>query len=67
MTTTICYKLNTPIIYNKGTKWEKSCDTFLERYANFQTAQAEVDELNKTATDRVYFVDAQEPLDAQGD
>ena len=67
MATTICYKLNTPIIYNKGTKWEKSCDTFLERYANPKTAQAEVDELNRAATDRVYFVDAQEPFDTWGD
>lgn len=25
----ICYKATKPTIYNKGTKWEKVCDTFL--------------------------------------
>ena len=29
---TICYKLKTPCIYNKGTKYESKCDTFLACY-----------------------------------
>lgn len=67
MTTTICYKLNTPIIYNEGTEWEKSCDTFLECYCvNTELAHKKVAELNATATDRVYFVDAQEMFDTTG-
>lgn len=28
----ICYKLKTPIVYNKGTQWEKQEDTFLACY-----------------------------------
>lgn len=28
----ICYKVKTPVVYNKGTQWEKTCDTFLACY-----------------------------------
>ena len=47
MTNTICYKLNNPIYYNKGTKWEKACDTFLAYYTykNDEEAQAEAKKL----------------------
>lgn len=64
MMTTICYKLNTPIIYNAGTSYEQQEDTFLECmiYATKEQAQVTCDKLNLTATDRVYFVDEQEPF-----
>lgn len=57
----VCYKLHEPVIYNKGTKYEKSCDTFLECYSySKEAAQEKCNELNETATDRVYFVSEQE-------
>ena len=60
---TICYKLNTPIFYNKGTKYETSCDIFLECYSySKEAAQRECDKLNVTATDRIYFVSEQEEM-----
>lgn len=48
-TSTICYKTKTPVYYNKGTKWEKTCDTFLAypTYKSFEDAQKEAEELNK--------------------
>lgn len=62
--TTICYKLNTPITFNKGKTYN---DTFLEMYVfNKNEAQKICDELNATATDRVYFVDEQELFDTTG-
>lgn len=44
---TICYKTKTPIVYNKGTKWEKSCDTFLlcYCYGTDEEVQAEIDRM----------------------
>ena len=48
--TTINYKTRKPVIYNEGSEWEKSCDTFLAYYTckSAEEAQAEVDEMNKT-------------------
>lgn len=62
MMNTICYKLDTPVVYNKGTKWESSEDTFLECYVRGtrEDAEALCVEKNLTATNRVYFVDQQE-------
>lgn len=63
MRATICYTLHTPVVYNKGTKYEKSHDTFLECYcANKEMAKIECDKLNKSATDRIYFVSEQEEM-----
>lgn len=77
----ICYKLNTPVVYNKGTKYETSCDTFLLCYApHDETARNEmVDRLNALEVgeyidkyqhdkkvDGVYFVSYQEPFDTTG-
>ena len=47
--TVICYKLRKPVIYNKGTQYERSCDTFLAYYTykSVIDAQADVDEMNK--------------------
>lgn len=28
----VCYKTKEPVIYNKGTQWETTCDTFLSFY-----------------------------------
>lgn len=46
--TVICYKTKTPTIYNKGTRYERSCDTFLSYYTykTKEEAQIECDELN---------------------
>ena len=48
MTNTICYKTKEPTYYNKGTKWEKTCDEFLAYYTckNDKEAQEEVKRLN---------------------
>ncbi len=40
-TTVICYKMINPVYYNKGTKWESTCDTFLAYYTNKTTEEAE--------------------------
>ena len=66
MSTVICYKLNEPVYYNKGTKYEKTEDTFLKCYVYGdnakEVAQAKCDELNATVTDRVYFVSEQREM-----
>lgn len=45
---TICYKQKVPTVYNRGTKYESSCDHFLYVYASADKVQAQkrVDELN---------------------
>ena len=55
MALAICYKTKTPVVYNKGTKWETSCDTFLARYFenDIKKAQAEIKRLNTEKPDRV--------------
>lgn len=56
MATVICYKTNKPTIYNKGTVYETSCDTFIAYYT-FKTvdeAQKEVDEINRTKPERLW-------------
>lgn len=76
MMNTICYKTTNPTVYNKGTKWEKTCDTFLAYYThkNDTDAQAEVDRLNiekpeflptgeaALCNERTYFVNKQEEM-----
>ena len=72
---TICYKTKEPVYYNKGTKYEQTCDTFLMNifYGTKEQAQKEVDRLNKEhpATNRTgapinwdeidyFFTDVQE-------
>lgn len=49
MTNTICYKRNTPIYYNKGTKWEKACDEFLAYYTYKDDAEAQAEAERLTA------------------
>lgn len=48
--TVICYKMKEPVVYNKGTKYETSRDTFLAYYTykSVAEAQKEVDEINST-------------------
>lgn len=67
--TTICYKLNTPVVYNKGTRFETTEDTFLHCYmrGTREEVQCVVDTLNVDAIDRKYFVDEQEGFDTMGD
>ena len=66
MSTVICYKLHKPLIFNEGTKYEKKEYTFLECYVfgadAKERAQAKCDTLNKTVTDRIYFVSEQEEM-----
>lgn len=76
MSTVICYKTKNPEIFNKGTKYEKICDTFLAYYTykSVEEAQKEVDEINKTkpeklwngelakCDERTYFVSEQEEM-----
>lgn len=73
---TICYKTKTPVVYNKGTQWESSCDEFLAYYTNYsdERAQAEADRLNTEkpeflptgapahCDERFYFVHKQEAM-----
>ena len=56
MSTVICYKLKNPMVFNKGTKWENSCDTFLAYYTakNEAEAQKEVDEINATHPEKLF-------------
>ncbi len=70
----VCYKLETPMVTNKGTKWEKSCDTFLSylSYKSYAETVAEVEAINsgKVAKlfngqpsqieNRKYYVEVQE-------
>lgn len=76
MVTVICYKQNVPTVYNKGTKWEKTCDTFLayQTYKTLEEAQRECDEMNANkperlfngqlakCDERVYFAQVQEEM-----
>ena len=50
MMTTICYRTIEPTIYNKGTEYEKSNDTFLAYYTckSIEEATTEVETLNTT-------------------
>ena len=67
-----------PVIYNKGTKWEESNDTFLSYYTykSIEEAILEVKELNSTHPMRLFngqiinwgkidhfFVDSHEMID----
>ena len=45
----VCYKLRNPVIYNKGTRWEKKADTFLAYVSHkpLETLIKEIETLNK--------------------
>lgn len=53
----ICYKTKEPVYYNKGTKWESSCDHFLLCYtwANDEKTKAEVERLNRERPKDMYI------------
>lgn len=53
MMNTLCYKTKVPTVYNKGTKYEKSCGTFLlcYLYHKDEEAQALCDRLNSEKPD----------------
>ena len=53
--TTLLYKTKEPVVYNKGTIYEKREDTFLHSYYRAQEeAQKYVDELNATHPDKAW-------------
>lgn len=49
MANALCYKTKNPVVYNKGTKWEKQDDEFLAMYVSYNDikAQAIANDLNK--------------------
>lgn len=49
--TVICYKVKTPVYYNKGTKWEKTCDVFLA-YVTFKKLDAAKEEVEKLNSEK---------------
>lgn len=78
MMNTICYKLANPIIYNKGTKYESSHDTFLACYASYNDDKVikKIERLNTDknfreefekehqieAGEKVYFLNCQDMM-----
>lgn len=44
----VCFKTKKPIVYNKGTKYEKSCQHFFHHYSqkNRKETQKDVDKIN---------------------
>ena len=68
----ICYELVEPIVYNKGTQWEKTCREFLKSYAQYMTEeelQKRIDELNNQPVKmeegrevKRYFIDRQREM-----
>lgn len=78
MINAMCYKTKEPVYYNKGTKYESSCDTFLSYYASSddEIAKAEVERLNKEKPEKdergctidwdnidYFFINKQEPFE----
>lgn len=76
--TVICYKTKSPVVYNKGTKYEKHCDEFLSYYTykTRENAEIECNELNTIKPRQLwngkeidwsmidyFFVDEQEPME----
>lgn len=82
MINAICYKLKTPIVYNKGTRYEKSCNTFLACYGgSMEATQCKVNQLNNDTTAKeefcaehrlvassidYFYVNTQEEFDTRG-
>lgn len=75
--TVICYKTIEPKYYNKGTKYESSCDEFLAYYTyqTIEEARKTVEEMNKKHVEKdgagnpidwtkiaYFFVDEQEEM-----
>lgn len=78
--TTINYRTKEPVYYNKGTEYEKCCDTFLAYYTckSIEEAKASVEKLNTTHPTHLFdgspinwsevdyfFVDEQEMFDTK--
>ena len=53
--TVVCYRTKEPRYWNKGTRYETSCDHFLSHYSHKspEETQKEVDEINRTHPERV--------------
>ena len=41
MMNTVCYKTRKPVVYNKGTKYETTCNTFLAYYSGKSRTELE--------------------------
>jgi len=75
----ICYKVKSPVVYNKGTKWESSCDTFLACYGGTQdmvnrlntdiNAKEQFCAEHRLDADNIdyFFINQQEEFDTRGD
>lgn len=76
--TIVCYKTIKPVVYNEGTKYETTCNTFLCYYTNktIEEAQKDCDKMNaekplyiwngkKIDWDKVayFYADEQEPFE----
>lgn len=55
MQNVICYTTKEPVVYNRGTKWEKQCSDFLYRYTykDLGYAIAKVEKMNQMLADGV--------------
>ena len=42
----VCYTMKEPVVYNRGTQWEKTCSDFLFVQANKDNGTELVDKLN---------------------
>ncbi len=42
----VCYTMKEPVVYNRGTQWEKTCSDFLFMQANRDNGTELVDKLN---------------------
>lgn len=56
MAIVICYKTKTPVIYNKGTQYEKKIDEFLAYYFHGTMEQAKevVEKLNNEKPEKLF-------------
>ena len=49
----VCYTTKEPVVYNKGTQWEKTCSDFLFVQANKDNGTELVNKLNAMLTEGV--------------
>ena len=54
--TAICYKEKTPTVYNKGTIYETSCDTFLAYYTykSLEEGQKDAERINREKPEKLW-------------
>lgn len=51
----LCYKTAVPVVYNRGTKYETTCDCFLAYHAGYdlEAVQAEADRINREKPEKL--------------